>query len=103
MTDLFGALHGVNPALFLILGGVLALALPWSHARKVVMIAAPLLGLAAWFATREPGVYAIIELGPMTLETFRYDGLSRIWALVFLLAAFLNGIYALHERSRPDI
>lgn len=100
MIDLFGALHGVNPALFLILGGVLALALPWSHARKVVMIAAPLLGLAAWFATREPGVYAVIELGPMTLETFRYDGLSRIWALVFLLAAFLNGIYALHERSR---
>jgi multicomponent Na+:H+ antiporter subunit D len=100
MTDLFGALHGINPALFLIAGGALTLALPWHYARKAVMLAAPLLGLAAWFATREPGVYAIIELGPLTLETFRYDALSRIWALVFLLAAFLNGIYALHARSR---
>ncbi|MCC5994883.1 MAG: Na(+)/H(+) antiporter subunit D [Oceanicaulis sp.] len=100
MTDAFDLLHGINPALFLIAGGVIALALPWAMARKAVMLAAPLLGLAAWFATREPGVYAIVELGPLTLETFRYDALSRIWALVFLLAAFLNGIYALHERSR---
>ncbi|MBI1265054.1 MAG: Na(+)/H(+) antiporter subunit D [Alphaproteobacteria bacterium] len=100
MTELFGALHGVNPALFLIAGGALTLALPWHHARKAVMLAAPLLGLAAWFATREPGVYAIIELGPLTLETFRYDALSRVWGLVFLLAAFLKAIYALHNHSR---
>ena len=93
-------LQPLSPAWPLILAGLLALALPWSAARKALMIAAPLAGLALWFATREPGIYGVIEIGPFTLETFRFDGLSRVWALVFLLVSFINGIYALHERSR---
>ncbi|XBQ15320.1 MAG: Na(+)/H(+) antiporter subunit D [Oceanicaulis sp.] len=100
MTDLFGFLHGVSPAWPLILGGVIALAIPSAPFRKLVMIAAPLVAIAAWFATREPGVYGLIDIGPLTLETFRYDALSRVWALVFVLIAFINGIYAFHERGR---
>ncbi|MFW6412858.1 MAG: Na(+)/H(+) antiporter subunit D [Oceanicaulis sp.] len=100
MTDLFGFLEGVSPAWPLILGGLLALAIPSAPFRKLVMIAAPLLAIAAWFATREPGVYGLIDLGPMTLETYRYDALSRVWALVFVLIAFINGVYAFHERGR---
>lgn len=99
MTDLFGFLHGVSPAWPLILGGVIAFAIPQKTARKAVMIAAPLIALACWFATREPGVYGVLDLGPVTLETFRFDALSRVWALVFLLIAFINGIYAFHERG----
>ncbi|MFW6300208.1 MAG: Na(+)/H(+) antiporter subunit D, partial [Oceanicaulis sp.] len=100
MTDLFGFLHGVSPAWPLILGGVVALLVPQQAARKAIMIAAPLIGLAAWFATREPGVYGVLDLGPVVLETFRFDALSRVWALVFLLIAFINGVYAVHERGR---
>lgn len=100
MLDAVSFLAGFNPAWALILGGVIALALPTHAGRKAVMISAPLIGLAAWFATQETGVYGLIELGPVVLETFRFDSLSRIWALVFLIAAFVNGIYSIHDRSR---
>ena len=40
----------------------------------------------------------IVELGGFVLETFRYDGLSRIWGLIFIIAAFINGLYGFHER-----
>ena len=100
MADAFSFLAGLSPAWPLILGGLIALALPTHLGRKAVMIVAPLVGLAAWFATQEPGVYGVIELGPVVLETFRFDSLSRIWALVFLIAAFINGIYSIHDRSR---
>jgi multicomponent Na+:H+ antiporter subunit D len=100
MLDAFSFLAGFNPAWALILGGLIALALPTHAGRKAVMIIAPVIGLAAWFATQEPGVYGLIDLGPLVLETFRFDSLSRIWALVFLIAAFVNGIYSIHDRSR---
>ena len=93
-------LQEISPAFALIAAGVLALVTPSHLARKALMIAGPLGGLALWFLVREPGVYGLIDLGPFTLETFRYDSLSRIWALVFLLISFINGVYALHERSR---
>lgn len=93
-------LQQISPAFALILAGVLALAAPSNVIRKVLMIAGPLAGLAMWFMVREPGVYGLVDIGPFTLETFRFDALSRVWALVFLLISFINGIYALHERSR---
>lgn len=99
MTDLFGFLHGVSPAWPLLLGGVLALLIPQQGLRKAIMIAAPLIALACWLGVREPGVYGVLDIGPVTLETFRYDALSRVWALVFVLIAFINGIYAFHERG----
>ena len=100
MTEALSILHGVSPAWFLVIAGLLAWAVPWSGVRKALMLGGPILALAAWFATREPGVYGVIDLGPITLETFRYDALSRVWALVFILIAFVNGVYALHERNR---
>ncbi len=93
-------LQNISPAFALIAAGVIALALPSSLARKILMIAAPLAGLTLWFMVREPGIYGVIELGPFALETFRFDALSRVWALVFLLVSFINGIYSLHDRSR---
>jgi len=100
MTDALALLHGVSPAWFLIVAGLLAWAVPSSLGRKALMLAGPVLALLAWFATRETGVYGVIDLGPVVLETFRFDGLSRLWALVFILIAFVNGVYALHERNR---
>ncbi len=93
-------LQSVSPAFALIAAGLLALIAPSHMIRKALMIAGPLAGLALWFLVREPGVYGLIAVGPLTLETFRFDALSRVWALVFLLISFINGVYALHERSR---
>lgn len=94
------ALAGLNPAYPVLLAGVLCAILPNHHARKALMLAGPLAGLGLWFATPEPGVYGVHEIAGFVFETFRFDSLSRVWGLVFLIAAVLNGIYALHERSR---
>lgn len=97
MSELF---LGVSPAWPLLIGGLLCALLPSHLLRKAVMIAAPLAGGAVMLATPEPGVYGVVEIAGYAFETYRYDGLSRVWGLVFLLAAFLNGVYALHERNR---
>lgn len=100
MTDAVSVLNGVSPAWFLILAGLLAWASPHSEVRKALMMLGPIGALAAWFATGETGVYGVLDLGPVVLETFRLDGLSRVWALVFILISFINGVYALHDRNR---
>ena len=100
MTDAVSILNGVSPAWFLIAAGLLAWASPRSELRKALMMLGPIGALAAWFATGETGVYGVLDLGPVVLETFRLDGLSRVWALVFILISFINAVYALHERNR---
>jgi len=100
MPDILAVLNGVSPAWFLIVAGLLAWGVPWSPVRKALMLIGPCFALLAWFATHETGVYGVIDLGPFQLETFRFDSLSRIWVLVFILIAFINGVYALHERNR---
>lgn len=99
MSDLLSPLAGVNPAWIFLIAGIITALLPWKSARKAIMLAAPIIGLACWFAVPEPGVYGVIDIGPVTLETFRFDALSRVWALIFMLVAFINAIYALHERA----
>lgn len=100
MTDALSFLNGVSPAWFLMLAGLLAWASPRSELRKALMLLGPIGALCAWFATGETGVYGVIDLGPVVLETFRLDNLSRVWALVFILISFINGVYALHDRNR---
>jgi multicomponent Na+:H+ antiporter subunit D len=92
---------GVSPAWPVLFIGVLALFLDSYYARKIAMIIAPLLGFAVLFA--QP--MNLVPGGEMTafgmvFETFRYDSLARIFALVFLIATLLNSIYAWHEDNR---
>ena len=100
MFEALAPFSAISPAWPFILAGLLCFALPWHGARKALMLLAPTLALALWFAPAEPGVYGVINLGPFQLETYRYDGLSRVWGLVFILVGFINAIYALHERAR---
>ncbi|MBR9826765.1 MAG: Na(+)/H(+) antiporter subunit D [Alphaproteobacteria bacterium] len=94
------ALADVSPAWPVIIGGLIAAAVPNHLLRKVLALLAPILALVLWFNPETIGTYGIIEFGGFTLETFRYDNLSRIWSFVFILAAFINGLYGLHERDR---
>ncbi|MGD2133081.1 MAG: proton-conducting transporter membrane subunit, partial [Maricaulaceae bacterium] len=91
----------LSPAVPLLLAGVLAALVPANAARKALMLLAPAGALAIWYLADEgrAGVVALSGFG-LALETFRNDGLARVFGLVFIIASFLNGLYALHERSR---
>lgn len=95
------ALYDVSPAWPVIIAGLLAAAFPYHTARKGLALIAPVLALGLWFnAPSGDHVGGLIELGGFTMETFRFDGLSRIWGLIFIIAAFINGLYGLHEKDR---
>ncbi|MEP3072374.1 MAG: Na(+)/H(+) antiporter subunit D [Maricaulis sp.] len=95
------ALYDVSPAWPVIIAGLIAAAVPNHYVRKGLALIAPVLAGFLWFNVPS-GVHTggIIELGGFTLETFRYDGLSRIWGLIFIIAAFINALYSLHSKDR---
>ena len=88
----------LNPAVLLILAGAVVAGAP-RLVRQVFSLAAPLLGLMLLWAT-PLGTTQQVELFGFVLEPLRLDSLSFPFALVFLIAAFLNGIYALHQDDR---
>ncbi|MEE2567356.1 Na(+)/H(+) antiporter subunit D [Hyphobacterium marinum] len=94
------ALPLITPALPVILAGLIAGLIPNYSVRKVVTLLGPLVAAALWFAVDIPGTYGVIAAAGFEFETFRFDALSRIWGLVFIIAAFLNSIYGLHDRDR---
>jgi multicomponent Na+:H+ antiporter subunit D len=95
------ALYDVSPAWPVIIAGLLAAAFPIHQVRKALALIAPVLALGLWFnAPSGDHLGGIISLGGFTLETFRFDGLSRIWGLIFIIAAFINALYGLHEKDR---
>lgn len=98
MTDLITA--GLSPALPVIIAGLLAAIAPSYTLRKMLMIAAPLAAAAVWFMTPETGIFGLVEVAGFNFETYRFDPLSRVWGLIFILAIFLNSIYGLHDRDR---
>ena len=92
----------VNPAFALLIAGFLMALLPDWRQRKFVALAAPLVALWLWMQVSVFGSYGGIHIAAigLDLQPFRFDGLSRIWALIFIIAAFINAIYSLHERDR---
>ena len=99
MTDLF---YGLSPAWPIIFAGLLCAAVPSHIVRKCLMIAAPLIAGFLWLVTPSTGVFGGIEAAGFVFETYRFDPLSRVWGVIFILATFINAIYALHERSRAS-
>ncbi|WP_339748467.1 Na(+)/H(+) antiporter subunit D [uncultured Maricaulis sp.] len=96
MSELF---THISPAWPIIFGGLIAAIVPNNNVRKVLALLAPILAGWCWYSL-ELGTYGVVEFGGFTLETLRYDAISRIWSLIFIIAAFLNGLYGLHEKDR---
>ena len=88
-------IEGLNPALILIFGALLVplFPQPW---RRVYVIALPLVSMLQ-LAMHPFGSFAEVALYGMTLDTFRLDGLSFVFALIFHIAAVLGVIYAIHD------
>ena len=84
------------PALIMILGALLIPLFP-GRTRMGYMLALPLAGLAAvlWAGSDTSSV----EILGYTLELSRLDPLSRVFAILFHVAALIGVIYSLHERD----
>lgn len=101
MIDVLPILGQINPGLYLILAGLIALLVPVGPIRKVLAIAAPIFG-AVMIYSLYSGTEVIagqIDVGSITLTTLRIDRLSVVWGYLFCLAGLINAIYALHEKS----
>jgi multicomponent Na+:H+ antiporter subunit D len=86
-----------SPVLVLLLGA-LGVPLLRGWPRRVLLVAAPVVGLVVlWLLPEGTGVS--FELFGLVLEPVRVDGLSRVFATGFLVAALLTAIYALHLRD----
>ncbi len=85
----------LSPALILIIGAFVVPFLP-RVARSPLMLALPVLAmLQLWDLPF--GAHGQMELMGLELTTLRLDKLSFVFATIFLIAAFLGAIYALHE------
>ena len=91
-------IDGLNPALILVGGSLLALLIPQGRARNGFLLALPVLGLVQLLGLPF-GQYAQIDLFSLTLTTLRLDGLSFAFALIFHVAALLAVIYAWNLRD----
>jgi multicomponent Na+:H+ antiporter subunit D len=91
MIDVFGWIH---PSFVLILG---SLVIPFlkGHARKVYLVALPLVVLAI-ILNLAPGTYGTVPLLNFELTLGRVDALSLVFANVFGIILVIGAIYALH-------
>jgi multicomponent Na+:H+ antiporter subunit D len=85
------------PGLILILGALLIPVLP-GRLRQVYMLALPVLAGLQLYGL-EHGSFAQTEIFGYQLTLLRVDSLSVVFGTIFLIAAFLNVIYGLHERD----
>ena len=84
------------PPFVLFFVGAVVIAFTRGTARKVLILAIPLIGgLNLWFGV-EPGLHLQFDLLGYTLTPYRADKLSLLFGYLFHLAAFLGFVYALH-------
>jgi multicomponent Na+:H+ antiporter subunit D len=85
------------PGLILILGAVLVPLLR-GVARAAWMLALPVAGFAVLYMLPD-GSHMTYEAFGQPIELLRVDPLSRVFGYIFLIAAFLASIYALHVKA----
>jgi multicomponent Na+:H+ antiporter subunit D len=90
----------LSPGLILIAGGLLSPLLP-ARTRPLLMVVLPIVAFAH-VLTLPYGEFGQVRLAELSLVTLRVDRLSLLFGYVFLLAAFLGGLYALHVRDTVE-
>ena len=84
-----------NPGLIMILGGLLVPLIPRAG-RRALLLALPVAGLA-YTTVLDPETLVTSTFFSYTLEVSRVDKLALVWGYIFHIAAFLGGLYSLHE------
>ena len=85
----------MSPALILILGALPVALIPKGIIRSAYMLALPLIGLVM-ISVVDAGAHAQMTFMGLELEGYRVDALSRIFAIIFFIAATLSVVYAMH-------
>ncbi len=87
------------PTAFLFFAAAIAvIAVPKGPIRNSFMLLVPIIaGYQVW--NLDAGISSQVELFGFTLDLMRVDKLSRAFALIFALAAFLGNLYAWHLRD----
>lgn len=90
---------GTFPTAFIfIFAALVTCILSKGSARSVVLLITPV--MAAWQIWNLPiGIFNQVEILGQSLEMMRVDKLSRIFGLIFCLAAFLGNLYAWRVRD----
>ena len=97
-APLFPWAGSMPPGLLLMLAAVPVVFLP-HRVGNVVMLLLPLVGLGQLLAL--PNGYSdTLTLFEYTLEITRIDALSKVFGIVFHLAAFMGILYAFHVKDR---
>jgi len=87
----------LSPGLILIAGGLLAPIMP-ARLRPWLIVVLPIIAFTH-LLTLPSGEFGRVQLFELPLVTLRVDKLSLLFGYVFLLAAFLGGLYGLHVRD----
>jgi len=90
--------NGLPPGVLLIVAAIPAVLLP-HRLSQAVMMALPLLGLAHLLSMPVDFEYSV-HVFDYTLQITRIDALSRVFGIVFFIAAFLGVLYASHQKDR---
>ena len=89
------------PGVILVLAGI-GIAFANEIARKILMLATPLLVLAMVWVLPDGSVLTANYLG-LSLEPVRVDALSRLFATVFAIMAFAGGLFSLNQTNRNEL
>lgn len=89
-------LASFNPGFLLILAGLAVMVMPSRQIRHLLMMAAPLLGIALLAIAPHQTDLMNIPVFSYSVSVYRVDGLNFIFGLGFLIAALLVAIYSLH-------
>ena len=93
-------LTDLNPGWLLILAGIVAVFVQMRQIRQAICVVAPIIGILL-LVTAQHGVdHMTFNALGIELSFYRVDSLNFIFGLAFLIAALLNGIYALHTDNR---
>ena len=97
LDTLFATLFAI-PGLALILGAILVPLLPHALRQAYMLVLIGLSAFSIWGMA--PGIYLTGSLAGLDLTLVRAHGLTAPFALVFHIAAALNVIYGMHDKTR---
>ena len=92
-------LSSINPGLLLVLAGIICAVTPIQRVRQVLAVATPLAAMALLLVAPHEVDLASMHFMDIDMVFYRVDNLNFIFGIAFLIAATLNGIYALHQDS----
>jgi len=90
----------INPGIYLIIVGFIGCLIRPQRARQILMLGTPIVALIFLALAARGTDLASASVMGLDLVLYRVDSLSFIFAVAFLIASFLNAIYALHTDDR---